>query len=126
MGAREVMPGKKRELFARWADKVAPQGVNADACWLWKGTTRGTRGRYGIIRRGARDLGWVSAHIFAFCHFRRTVRKGFVLDHTCENMLCVNPWHLDEVRQKTNIDRRTKRRRLRVRLSDRQIMEVPL
>lgn len=122
------MPGKKRSLFARWADKVAPQGPNADACWLWTGTTRGTRGRYGIIRRGARELGWASAHIFAFSHFRRPVRKGFVLDHTCEVMLCVNPYHLDEVKQKTNIDRRTKRhrarKRLRVRLSDAHVVEV--
>lgn len=115
------MPGKKQSLFARWAEKIEPQGPNADACWLWKGTTRGTRGRYGIVRLGARAEGWIATHIFAFAHFRRSPRRNFVLDHTCETMLCCNPWHLDEVRQTTNISRRTKRHRAR---KLRQLAEV--
>lgn len=116
-----MMPGKKRPLFARWAEKIA---VQPNGCWLWTGTTRGTRGRYGIIRRGPRALGWVATHIFAFEHFRRKVRRGFVLDHTCETMLCCNPWCLDEVKQKTNIARRTRRHRARKRAAKRQLVEV--
>lgn len=115
------MPGKKRSLFARWAEKII---VQANGCWLWTGTTRGTRGRYGIVRRGRRGEGWIATHIFAFTHFRRTPRRGFVLDHTCETRLCCNPWCLDEVRQPTNMARRGVRQRRRKRTERRQLREV--
>lgn len=69
-------------------------------CWLWTGVILSEG--YGQIRvDGAKHL----VHRWAYEHLVRPVPAGMVLDHLCRNRACVNPAHLDVVKQGTNVAR---------------------
>lgn len=67
-------------------------------CWEWQGAND-SRG-YGKFWLGGRSR---RAHRVAFRLWKRTPRAGYVLLHACDNPKCVNPGHLREGRQKTNV-----------------------
>jgi hypothetical protein len=71
-----------------------------DSCWLWIGSTNG-RG-YGNFHHGGRT---VRAHRFSFELFRHDISDELVIDHLCQNKICVNPDHLDAVAQQVNVAR---------------------
>jgi hypothetical protein len=71
-----------------------------DSCWLWTGGQNG-RG-YGNFYDGRR---MVRAHRFSFKLFRHDIPDELVIDHLCQNKLCVNPDHLDAVTQQVNVAR---------------------
>jgi hypothetical protein len=54
------------------------------ACWLWTGSVHKRTGR--PVRMAHKHV-WQAAHGCA-------VPDGMHLHHACENVLCVNPWHL--------------------------------
>ncbi len=79
--------------FARWFD-IAPSG-----CWLWRGSTRATRG-YGVMRyRTRREY----SHRFAYMMVHGGIPKSLVIDHLCRVRHCVNPAHLEAVTSGTNV-----------------------
>lgn len=81
------------DLF--WA-KVVDNGD----CWLWTGGTG--RAGYGVYKHD----GWKQpAHRLAYEDLRAPIPAGLVLDHLCKVPACVNPWHLEPVTQRVNVQR---------------------
>ena len=69
-------------------------------CWIW--TAYSPNGRYGsMLWHGPRVL----AHVLSRRLYRGKVPRGKVLDHTCKNTFCVNPYHLEPIKQLENVRR---------------------
>lgn len=60
-------------------------------CWEWTGTRHQGRGVFYPRHRLTR------AYRFAFELLRGNVPEGLVLHHTCENMGCCNPDHVEPI-----------------------------
>lgn len=74
-------------------------------CWIWKAGRCGgntiPRGEYGVFWNGEKQI---YAHRFSYELFnKKTIKKGFQIDHLCNNKLCCNPDHLKEVTCRENI-----------------------
>lgn len=73
--------------------------VDDNGCWIWKS----------VNGRGYGYFGKERAHRVVWELIKgRKIKDGYVLDHRCPagpNVSCVNPDHLDEVTQKTNMRR---------------------
>lgn len=86
----------------RFWSKVDRSG-GANACWLWSGSTKKTKG-YGQTSAH----GWTyRAHRVSYELSVGPVPKGLVLDHLCRVRSCVNPAHLETVTNRENILRGT-------------------
>lgn len=83
------------ERFSAFVQFVTPSG-----CWQWLGSTKGSG--YGQFKAGGRMH---SAHKWLYERVMRIVPKELVLDHTCRNILCVNPTHLEPVTNVENVQR---------------------
>ena len=68
-------------------------------CWLWSGYTD-KRGRPRITYRKRQG---VLVHRVAFELFRRKIPETKEPHHFCENIRCINPWHLEPVTHKRNV-----------------------
>ncbi|MFJ4990022.1 HNH endonuclease [Streptomyces sp. NPDC088732] len=86
----------RRTVDARFWAKVL--GGNVETCWLWTAHVLDTG--YGQFRDEHGRL--VRAHRWSYEQLRAEIPDGLVLDHTCRNRRCVNPWHLDPVTSRTN------------------------
>ena len=71
-----------------------------DGCWLWTGST----GNTGYARGFFSGKRWL-VHRWAYTHFVGPIPDGFVIDHLCRRITCVNPAHLEAVTQQENIRR---------------------
>ncbi len=69
-------------------------------CWIWQRAVH-TNG-YGHIWA---DNKHQRAHRVYYERYRGAIPVGMVLDHLCRNKKCVNPYHLEVVTQKENIQR---------------------
>lgn len=78
-----------------------------DKCWVWTGSRRGKNQEYGKF--WMKGTGGVSPHRFSYELFKGTIKPGMQIDHICENKLCVNPEHLEQVTNRENQIRRWKR-----------------
>jgi hypothetical protein len=66
------------------------------ACWPWRGApTPDGYGRFGKSPQ--------MAHCVAYERAVGPIPKNLVIDHLCRNRICVNPAHLQPVRQRTNL-----------------------
>lgn len=91
-------------------EKHADRSGGPDACWPWKGSSRGSSA-YGRITFGRSD--YVYAHVYAWEQFNGlTVPIGGVVRHVvCDNPPCVNGLHLMLGSQAENLqDMRSKMR----------------
>lgn len=87
-----------RSVSERFWSKVA-QGKGD--CWVWTGAAMPSGyGRFGIGGNKG-----VLAHRWAYEHMVSQIPDGLVIDHLCRNRSCVNPWHLEPVTQKVNVQR---------------------
>lgn len=68
-------------------------------CWEWTGAKSHGYGNF-----KAHGKFW-KAHRFAYELVRDSIPHGLVLDHLCRNPGCVNPFHLEAVTQKVNVQR---------------------
>ncbi|MFD3594293.1 HNH endonuclease signature motif containing protein [Nocardia sp. NPDC058640] len=71
----------------------------ATGCWRWV-AAKSTTG-YGKFALVAVSPGY--AHRISYIELVGPVPEGLVLDHLCRNRLCVNPAHLEPVRQRINV-----------------------
>ena len=73
----------------------------SDSCWNWTGSKfiTGYGYLYGINRTK------VYAHRFSYFYFNNALDEKLVVDHLCNNRLCVNPEHLKLCSHKININR---------------------
>lgn len=79
-------------------------------CWLWLGSVSKGHGRLSTHRGGRHVTVW--AHIVSYEFFREcVVAPGLVLDHTCDNGLCINPMHVTQITRTENSVLRWSRRR---------------
>lgn len=101
----------------RFTAKVDFDGPNG--CWTWTGGVN-SRG-YGVFSVRARsgapcdpaDVGSWLAHRFAYERIGRgELDPDLTIDHLCENKLCVNPAHLEQVTREENVRRQYDRARL--------------
>jgi hypothetical protein len=86
-------------VLARFMDRVR---INDETgCWDWKGgCVRSNGGLYGHFWLGQTH---VRAHRFAFERFVGPIPRGLVMDHLCNNGICVNPAHLRATTHRVNI-----------------------
>lgn len=90
-----------REPLERFMDHV--QGDHVTGCWNWTGGTHGQSGghNYGRFTVGGKD--W-KTHIWAWVYLAGyELIEGFVLDHICENDLCVRPCHIQQIPNDENL-----------------------
>jgi hypothetical protein len=98
--ARPIPPLTERQTRNFWR-KVE----KSDDCWLWTAsTTNAGYGQFGLVRPGER-LMMTLAHRLAYTLSVGPIPDGLVIDHLCENKLCVNPAHLEPVTQTVNARR---------------------
>lgn len=83
------------ERFVRFLCEDPERG-----CWLWTGGRKSQMG-YGEFCLYHGKV--VSAHRWAYEHFRESIPAGFDLDHLCRNPICVHPWHLEVVTRQENL-----------------------
>lgn len=77
-----------------------------NGCWQWTGTRSVSPGKrpmpYGNLWLDGHN---VRAHKYSYERTNGEVPKGMVLDHLCQNTLCVNPSHLEAVPNRINLIR---------------------
>lgn len=103
----------KRPPYRCLEDRLLANSVfdRDTGCRVWiGGTNKGKKGGgYPVLsmRNGKPYPIKVYAHRAAFELFHeRSIRPGFTIDHTCENTLCIEPTHLEEVLDGENTRRR--------------------
>lgn len=96
-------PTAKVHPLVRFLEKVDHDELTG--CWVWIGSRRSgrTSDHYGQFFPSRTKP--ANAHTWSFWLFRGVWPKGFELDHTCKNALCVNPLHLQPVTREENLDR---------------------
>jgi hypothetical protein len=92
------MRGTLEERFWAKVDRLGD-----DECWPWLAAVHG-RGGYGVICSGKRGHK-VMAHRVAYELLVGPIPEGLVIDHLCENPLCVNPAHMEPVQNGVNVVR---------------------
>ena len=88
----------KQSLFDRFMDKVSPEPNSG--CWLW--TAACNSDGYGHFKVSGRGR---MAHVIARELFIGKVKEGLELDHLCRVRCCVNPYHVEPVTHKENVNR---------------------
>lgn len=84
-------------IAQRVADRFWGLVDKSNPCWVWRGQVdHGGYGKFvGHKKDGTRKS--FLAHRLAYRLVRGPVDSSLELDHTCKNILCVNPEHLDPV-----------------------------
>lgn len=87
----------RRTLAERIYPRLVMAGDSSEwDCWEWTGALR--RG-YGSVRIGKR-LHYV--HRWVYQDMIHAIPEGLLLDHTCLNRICANPYHLEPVTDAEN------------------------
>ena len=71
-------------------------------CWLWTGYCRPDGYGHMTITRN-NETRSLLVHRLMYQELKKTPSQDLVLDHRCQNKLCVYPKHLREVTDRTNI-----------------------
>jgi hypothetical protein len=82
----------------RFESKYLPHPVTG--CWTWLAAK--TADGYGVFWHDGLQL---RAHRFVYEVYRGEIPEDLQIDHLCRNRGCVNPYHLEAVTAKVNIER---------------------
>lgn len=92
---RNILNGYEPEELAQ---RLLSRAVFIKDCWEWDGPTQG---RYCQIKLGyPKRLEYV--HRVSYTVFIDDIPLGLTIDHTCRNLKCFNPKHLEPVTIKEN------------------------
>ena len=100
---RGPKPRPDEERFWPKVDKdgpISPLRPELGPCWIW---LAGRRGEYGGFAYADDKNGY--AHRYAYLLLRGEIPPKHDLDHLCRNVQCVNPYHLEAVTHKENMQR---------------------
>ncbi len=75
-----------------------------DECWTWQGF-KPERGYPVFVYKTEGECRSKGAHRAVYELLVGPIPEGLVLDHTCRNVTCVNPAHLEPVTQRENLHR---------------------
>jgi len=92
---RTELPIPLSDISGRFWQKVE----KTDSCWLW----RGLLSDYGHGRCSIRKNCWWPAHRVSWLLAGRVLVQGLVIDHMCNNPACVNPEHLQQISNRSNL-----------------------
>lgn len=97
--------GRARRTRAEVIDVLAANfEVDGNGCWLWQGAlTNADYGRLNWKQDGITNV--PGAHRVVLHAIGQPVPKGLVVDHLCRVRHCINPDHLEVVRQRENVMR---------------------
>lgn len=73
---------------------------DAEGCWVWQGRVN----EWGYSTTWFEGKGW-KGHQLTYAYFIGDVPDGLVLDHLCRKPACCNPYHLEPVTHRVNIQR---------------------
>lgn len=92
----------------RCSDKCSllDQFKEEDGCWKWTGCNRGNG--YGVLRYKGKTE---SAHRVSYKIFKGEIPEGYVVMHSCDCKLCINPDHLFIGTSKQNSEDMVKKNR---------------
>ena len=71
-----------------------------NGCWEWQRRRRGSK--YAVMEFDRRPR---SVHRIMYTFAWGDIPEGLELDHICRNQYCVNPFHLEAVTHKKNMER---------------------
>lgn len=77
--------------------------LESNECWIWQGNrsrTKCTVKEYGMFHQGGKNR---KAHRVSYEHFNASLTEGLTIHHICNNGLCVNPKHLQEMTLRENV-----------------------
>lgn len=69
-------------------------------CWNWNFAPNGKGYSQILILRKM-----VRVHRVSYVLFKGELKEGYVIDHLCRNRRCMNPDHLEQVKQRENLER---------------------
>lgn len=88
-------------------------------CWIWQGKTDSTR--YGWTMYKSKKIG---VHRLSYLVHKGPLKKGFVICHTCDHKLCINPEHLYQGSVYDNIGDYQERQLKRLRILAEQVKGI--
>ena len=84
------------EYLEQFEAKV--ERIPFSACWHWTGViAKNSYGKFQLNKK--QEL----AHRVSYEHYKGPIPSGLCLDHLCRNRSCVNPDHLEAVKQSENL-----------------------
>lgn len=105
---RQITKQRQLPFVDRFWNKV--KVFDEDKCWLWIGAKKNTG--YGVMHRNVngkkKEFG---AHRMSYELAFGLIPDGFLVRHTCDNRICVNPAHLILGQMRDNIQDMVDRQR---------------